>query len=218
MHTRALQSFVWSQVVIWDSTSDIKGGWESSEVLRTTLYSRSEPTLTCGVVHLQFISISAGTIETSNCISADLLAASIQCLTLIHIYYKLGSNLGRKEIFFLSLPPQAVSFMRVNPVEHAQVKPPGVLIHICSQLWLFTAHSSISKAQYYTIIIIIQCMHVCVWWLYLPMQFSPFPLCPIGHGPHVAPSPGAATSVHSTPSKQISSVHPSKSSSQNLPV
>ena len=91
--------------------------------------------MTCGVVHLQFISFSAETIEASNCITAALLAASIQYLTFVHIYYKLRSNLGRKVYsFFLFLPPQAVSFIRVNPVEHAQVKPPGVLTHICSQL------------------------------------------------------------------------------------
>ena len=57
--------------------------------------------MTCGVVHLQFISFSAGTIETSNCITTGLLAASIQYLTLVHVYYKLGSNLGKKVVFSL---------------------------------------------------------------------------------------------------------------------
>ena len=59
--------------------------------------------MTCGVVHLQFISFSAGTNETSNCISAGLLAATIQSLTFIYIYYKLGSNLGRKVALLIFL-------------------------------------------------------------------------------------------------------------------
>ena len=92
MHSRALQSFMRSQVVM---RLHLMHTLETSEIFRTTLYSRSEPTLTCGVVHLQFISFSAETIEASNCIIADLLAASIQCLTFVHIYYKFGSNLIR---------------------------------------------------------------------------------------------------------------------------
>ena len=53
---------------------------------------------------------------------------------------------------------------------------------------------------------------------YIPVHFTPSPLNPVGHGPHSAPIPGAGMSVHSTPSKQLSSVHPSSSSVQNLPV
>ena len=54
--------------------------------------------------------------------------------------------------------------------------------------------------------------------IYIPIQFSPSPVYPGGHGPHVALTPGAGTSIHSTPAKHVSSVHPSKSSSQNLPA
>ena len=33
------------------------------------------------------------------------------------------------------------------------------------------------------------------------MHLSPSPVYPVGHGPQKAPTPGACTSMHSTPSK-----------------
>ena len=45
-------------------------------------------TLTCGVVHLQFISFRTGAKEASIRVTTCLLAATIQCTTLIYIYCK----------------------------------------------------------------------------------------------------------------------------------
>ena len=47
---------------------------------------------------------------------------------------------------------------------------------------------------------------------FIPMHFSPLPVNPVGQGPHTAPTPGAGTSWHSTPLKQVTSAQPFLSS------
>ena len=51
----------------------------------------------------------------------------------------------------------------------------------------------------------------------IPVHFSPSPTYPDGQASQTAPVPGATTSKHSTPWKQISSEQPFLSSSQYLP-
>ena len=60
---------------------------------------------------------------------------------------------------------------------------------------------------------------MCVWLILVyewfvtfktsPLQLLFVLLYPVGHGPHVAPVPGAGTSVQLTPGKQSRSRHPS---------
>ena len=51
----------------------------------------------------------------------------------------------------------------------------------------------------------------------IPKHFSPSPVYPVGQGPHTAPTPGAGTSRHSTPSKHSISEHPFLSSKHDSP-
>ena len=48
--------------------------------------------------------------------------------------------------------------------------------------------------------------------LEIPAHFTPSPVNPVSHGPHIAPTPGAGTSKHSTPLKHSISAQPFVSS------
>ena len=61
-------------------------------------------------------------------------------------------------------------------------------------------------------------MHKIEEQLSIPSHSRPSPLNPGGHGPQVAPIPGAEMSVQLTPAAQGDCWHPSASFSQKRPV
>ena len=125
---------------------------------------------------------------------------------------------------------------RRNPEKQPHWKLPAVLTQTCSQ-GLLLLHSSMSReierervvkgcvimhgcdsivTSHYVVKHITSLTLLSMW--HLPEHLTPSPVYPVGQGPHVAPVPGAGTSVHWTPSKQDTTEQPSTSSRQNCPV